>query len=97
MERSDYHEGIVKTNCDCTECSKVFVARLDYDVDGNHKIVCPYCGHIHWRVITKGVVTGQRHGSGGFVDTMTERYWHDDVLQMSTTTVAGHIRERFLK
>jgi DNA-directed RNA polymerase subunit RPC12/RpoP len=97
FSKVDYHEGIVKTECDCTECRKKFLARLDYDIDGNHKIICPYCGHIHWRVITKGVVTSERWGRGGFVDTKTECFWHDDVLQMDTTTVAAHIRERFLK
>lgn len=100
--KGNYNEGVVRTDLDCHECKKKFVAKLNYDISGDHKIVCPYCGHLHWRTIKKGVVTGDRWGHenptyGGFVDVATERFWRDDTLQAETTSVAVHIRERFMK
>ncbi len=102
FDRVDYHEGIVRTDCDCTECHHKFIAKLDYDLDGEHRIICPYCGHIHYRVINKGVVSETRWESrppseAAFVNVSTERSWKDDQLQATTTSVAQHIRERFLK
>jgi DNA-directed RNA polymerase subunit RPC12/RpoP len=98
--RVDYHEGIVRSDCDCTNCRRKFIAKLNYDIDGDHRIVCPYCQHIHYRTIKKGVVTttrwANRPSEPEFVDVKTEKWWRDDDLQCTVTTVAGHIRERFL-
>ena len=94
-----YNEGIVRTDLDCTSCSKVFVAKINYDLDGNHKILCPYCGHQHFRTIKKGVVTGDRWGSqhGANRDVPTERMWSDKTIGATTTTAAEHIRQRWLE
>lgn len=102
FSRVDYHEGIVRTDCDCTNCRRKFIAKLNYDIDGDHRIVCPYCSHIHYRTIKKGVVTETRWaerpaGAPEFVEALTERWWRDDALQASTSSVAEHIRERFLR
>ena len=93
-----YAEGVQRTSVDCTDCHKVFIAKINFDLDGNHKILCPYCGHEHWRVIKKGVVTGDRWGSqnGPNRDVPTERMWSDQSIGAKTTTAAGHIRERWL-
>lgn len=93
-----YHEGVVRTDVDCTNCSKVFVAKINYDLDGNHKIICPCCGHEHWRVIKRGVVSGDRWGSQNGPDQMvpTERMWSDKTIGASTLTAAEHIRRRWL-
>lgn len=101
MEKSDYHEGIVRTDCDCHSCGGKFVAKLNYDIDGDHRIVCPRCRHIHYRTITKGVVTETRWKDRPPEETMTdvptELYWRDTALEIETTTPAEHIRSRFLK
>lgn len=47
----------------CHECDGKFTVRLDYGLNGNHKITCPKCGHIHYRVIENGKVTGDRYRS----------------------------------
>jgi len=93
-----YAEGVQRTNVDCTHCGKVFVAKINFDLDGNHKILCAYCGHEHWRTIKKGVVTGDRWGSqaGPNRDVPTERMWSDQSLGITTNTVAGYIRDRWL-
>jgi|SRR5882724_987997 len=102
FSKVDYHEGIVRTDCDCHSCHGKFIAKLDYDIDGDHRIVCPRCGHIHYRTIEKGVVTSTRwekvpDNEKRYVDVKTELFWKDTALQMETTTVAQHIRGRFLK
>jgi DNA-directed RNA polymerase subunit RPC12/RpoP len=94
----EYHEGIVRTSLDCHSCGKVFIAKLNFDLSGNHQILCPYCGHEHWRVIKKGVVTGDRYGSqnGPNREVSTERMWSDTTLPIQTTSVSRHIRDRWL-
>lgn len=93
-----YAEGIVRTDLDCHSCGKIFVAKINHDLDGNHKIICPYCGHEHWRTIRKGVVTGDRWGSqaGPNREVPTERHWSDKTLGVTTSTAAETIRRRWL-
>lgn len=94
----EYHEGIVKTPLDCHDCGKDFIARINYDKDGNHKIICPICGHVHWRVIKKGVVTGDRWGSShNNVEVPTERMWNAPQEGLQTLSAARYIREKFNK
>lgn len=47
----------------CTNCSRQFIATLDLELNGNHEITCPLCGHIHYRVVRDGVVTEDRYRS----------------------------------
>jgi hypothetical protein len=103
FSKVDYHEGIVRTECDCTECGGKFIARLNYDIDGDHKIICPRCGHLHYRTIKKGVVTETRwrphkrtKDKQEFVPVTTEQCWRDEELGAETTTPAEHIRQRYL-
>ena len=42
-------------------CKGYWIVRLRTDVDGNYIIVCPGCGHEHFRKIMGGVITGDRH------------------------------------
>lgn len=53
-------EDPVRTDMNCTNCSKNFIAQLDMSLDGNHVVECPYCGHEHCRVVKAGKVTGDR-------------------------------------
>lgn len=94
-----YHEGVVRTDETCTDCRKVFIAKINYDLNGNHKINCPYCGHEHWRVIKNGVMTGDRWGSqnGPNLPVSTARIWSDRTVGIETNTAAQHIRDKFLK
>jgi len=93
-----YAEGIQRTNVDCTHCSRVFVAKINHDLDGNHKIICPYCGHEHWRAIKKGIVTADRWGSqhGPNREVPTERMWSDRTVGIETNTAAEYIRRKWI-
>ena len=91
-----------KTVMDCHECSKQFVALLDYSVNGNHIIECAHCGHEHCRVITNGKITGERwssrHGSDKSRDGIkARRVWKHTVLQAQTTSASEFIRQRWLE
>ena len=44
----------------CTECRKLFDFPLNTKLDGNYRIHCPECGHIHYRVLNKGEITDKR-------------------------------------
>lgn len=53
----------MRSNVFCTNCSQRFIAELDLELNGNHEITCPLCGHIHYRVVRDGVVTEDRYRS----------------------------------
>lgn len=44
----------------CTECHKYFDIKLNVSLDGNYRVHCPNCGHIHYRTVKKGVITDTR-------------------------------------
>jgi len=90
-------QGRVRTDMDCHQCGKGFVAELDFDVDGNHIVECPRCGHEHCRVIKKGVITGDRW------DTRSQRVnvdkrcvWRSDAVPATTSVASVFIRDAWL-
>jgi len=50
----------VKFEFHCTECNKYFDFKLDTSLNGNYRIHCPNCGHIHYRKVSKGQITADR-------------------------------------
>lgn len=95
-------DGPTRTDLDCHECSKTFIAELDYSIDGNHIIECPHCGHEHCRVITGGKVTGDRWSSrtGGDKDKdgiRVRRTWKSNVIQATTNAASSFLRQRWLE
>jgi DNA-directed RNA polymerase subunit RPC12/RpoP len=91
-----------KTVMDCHECSKQFVALLDYTVAGNHIVECPHCGHEHCRKIENGKITGERwdsrYGSDKSRDGIkARRVWKHNVLPMQATSASEFIRQRWLE
>lgn len=90
-------EGIVRTDMHCHDCSNTFYASIDFEVDGNHIIICPYCGHQHCRVIEDGQVTSERWDSkwGSEIDP-TERVWSHQSLKMETNSAANFLRKKWL-
>lgn len=90
-----------KTVMYCHECSKEFVALLDYTISGNHIVECPHCGHEHCRVIENGKITGERwssrHGSDKDKHGIkARRVWKHNILQMQATSASEFIRQRWL-
>lgn len=91
-----------KTVMDCHECSKQFVALLDYTVNGNHIVECPHCGHEHCRVIESGRITedrwSSRHGNDKSRDGIrARRVWKHNVLPAQTSSASEFIRQRWLE
>ena len=91
-----------KTLMDCHECSKQFVALLDYSINGNHIIECAHCGHEHCRVIVNGKITGERWSSRLGSDKNRDgikarRVWKHTVLPATTTSASEFIRQRWLE
>ncbi len=90
-------EGLVRTDMHCHGCSNGFVAQLDYDIDGNHIVECPHCGHEHCRKIEKGKITDDRwDGHNNKVAVPARRVLKHTSLKMQTTTASEFIRDRWL-
>jgi DNA-directed RNA polymerase subunit RPC12/RpoP len=92
-----HHDGPHRTDMECTECGKTFRAELDYSVNGNHVVECPYCAHEHCRVIVGGRVTGERWDTRHQrVDVPARHVWKSNVTPgAQTSTAAWFIRERW--
>jgi len=61
----------------CQECHKYFDVKLNMSLNGNHRVHCPNCGHIHFRKITEGEITEDR-----FSDHMHDEIIVDDLRPM---------------
>jgi len=44
----------------CTSCGKYFNFKLNTSLEGNYRIHCPNCGHIHYRKVLNGEITDTR-------------------------------------
>ena len=97
MTAPDATTEAVRTDMDCHECSNTFIARLDFGIDGNHIVECPYCGHEHCRVIEEGRITEERWSSRHQrVDVEKRCVWKNDVLPIKTTVACQFLREKWL-
>lgn len=76
--------GVQRTDMHCHNCNGNFVAELDYDINGNHEVHCPRCGHIHFRKIVGGKITGDRYDS----DSSTTK------VDGRSTWMAGVVRKQ---
>ena len=66
----------IKKEFYCNECQKYFDVKLNMALNGNHRVHCPNCGHIHYREIKDGVITGVRF------DTNPHNILVDDIFPM---------------
>lgn len=88
---------LARTDLHCHQCSKTFVAELDFTIEGNHVVECPHCGHEHFRVIKGGAITDDRWHSGmRRVDVSPRSVWKSNVLKAQTSTAAQFIRDAWL-
>lgn len=89
--------GRARTDMDCHNCHTMFVAELDFSINGNHVVECPRCGHEHCRVIKDGIITGDRwEGREQRVDVDKRCVWKSDVLQMKTSIASQFLRDAWL-
>lgn len=86
-----------RTDMNCTNCSKNFIAQLDMSLNGNHIVECPYCGHEHCRVIEDGKVTSERWDTRlQRVNVHKRSVWKSDSQPVYTSTAAAFIRNSWL-
>ncbi len=94
------HTGLVRTDVHCHNCSKGFIAELDYSLNGEQVAECPSCGHHHYRKIENGKITEARWSSDNRKPDDTtikcRNVWKHDVLKMKTSTASAFIRNRWL-
>lgn len=48
----------------CAECKHYTYVRLNLGLNGNHVMNCPNCGHKHYRLVQRGVITSDRFTEG---------------------------------
>lgn len=90
--------GLTRTDMHCHNCSKNFIASIDFGLNGNHQVECPHCGHLHYRQIKDGVVTGERWGSDSNThEVPNRRVWKSETLPMTTSVASAFIRDRWLR
>lgn len=75
-----------KTKMFCHNCKDNFLAELDYGLNGNHEIICPYCDHVHYRVIKDGEVTAERYKSSSTI-TYTCKTWTTNSTDWTSATM----------
>jgi DNA-directed RNA polymerase subunit RPC12/RpoP len=90
--------GIVRTDMYCHDCNRSFLAHIDFDVDGDHVVECPHCGHHHYRSIRHGKVTEARFNSDRRLhrDRAERGMWKSNTVPMETSTVSHFLRHRWL-
>ena len=52
-----------KQELHCHNCNRYVQFDMDMELNGNHVLECPNCGHEHCRVVKDGVITGDRWDS----------------------------------
>lgn len=91
------HEGLSRTDLYCHDCTKNFVAEIDYSEDGTHIVFCPHCGHNHFRVIKAGKVTDERWRPGPQIQIGDHRVWKSaDASSARISTASEFLRARWL-
>lgn len=95
------HVGKTRTDLYCHNCSNNFIAELDFDINGDHKIQCAYCSHIHYRKIQDGKITEARWSSDN--DSRSDnsypalKVWKSDVIVAQTSSASHFMRSRWLE
>jgi DNA-directed RNA polymerase subunit RPC12/RpoP len=73
----------------CHECERYVQFNIDMELNGNHVIICPNCGHEHCRVVQNGFITenrwDRRNGGGG-----VQTYSASGITSTSISTYAAY-------
>jgi DNA-directed RNA polymerase subunit RPC12/RpoP len=98
------HIGETRTDVHCHECSKQFVALIDYSIEGNHIAHCPVCNHKHYRVIKDGKITEERwNATYGPIENedkiaiKARRVWKTEIVSAYTNSASDFIRNRWFE
>jgi len=93
------HNELTKTDLWCHSCKTNFIAIIDFTLDGNHQIECPKCGHIHYRKVKQGKVTGDRYDSDNHnlhTAKVIRDLWKSTTTPIQTSTAKHFLREKWL-
>lgn len=63
----------------CTECGKYFDVVLNTSLNGEYRIHCPKCNHIHYRKLKDGQITEDRF------DTNKNSFLIEDIYPMKSS------------
>jgi DNA-directed RNA polymerase subunit RPC12/RpoP len=96
-----HDKGVQRTDIYCHKCYKTFIAEINHNIEGNHILECPHCGHEHYRTIKKGIITESRWDSQNYNTKnkiVTDRVWKSSTnyLKMQTSTASAFIRDKWL-
>ena len=87
----------------CHGCGNYVQFKIDMELDGNHLLNCPECGHGHCRVVEKGKITGNRWASrNGFTYNISNLYVTTtatstyDLYSMDSTDAMADSTDTFL-
>jgi hypothetical protein len=72
----------------CHACNGYVRFNIDTALDGNHTIICPNCGHEHYRLVNKGVITDIRWKSSGIQYYCTAATWISSTAYYTTATAS---------
>ena len=50
----------------CHECGKYVQFTIDDELDGEHVLTCPNCGHLHYRYVDAGRISDRRWRSSAY-------------------------------
>ena len=68
----------------CHACNQYVQFDIDVELNGNHVIICPNCGHEHCRVVRNGIITEARW------DRRNDKYMNFNPLTTYYNTGVGY-------
>lgn len=74
-----------KQELHCHNCNRYVQFTIDLELNGNHVLNCPNCGHEHCRVVKDGIITADRWDSRNGRDSSSVGSQH---YVTGTTTTA---------
>ena len=76
----------------CHACDKHVQFVVDMELDGNHVLHCPNCGHEHCRVVKDGKITDDRwdsrNGNTFVISTSSTSYSVNPIMTSTSATSA---------
>lgn len=75
----------------CHACNKYVQFQLDFELNGQHVIKCPNCGHEHYRYIDNGKISDRRWGSSNPLNAYQNQAQVWGFTSASTSSTGGTI------
>ena len=82
---------IQRQTLNCTNCRIQFRFDMDFELDGNHEITCPGCGHVHYRVVVNGKITEERFNQNPAFQTFYSTNYYISSTSSTSTDDTNYI------